>query len=56
MKEKKVVSIFDKLDLEGIINYQVAESDKRTEEALRRLEELSKKLDSLLKEEESGDK
>lgn len=54
MKGKKVVSIFDKLDLEGMINYQVAESNKRMEEALKRIDELNKRLEKALKEDEKN--
>jgi thiamine kinase-like enzyme len=50
MKGKKVVSIFDKLSWEGMINFQQMESNKRNEEALKRLEELSKRLEKALKE------
>lgn len=44
MTEKKIVSIFDKLDLEGMIHFTRIESKKRTVDALKRSKELREKL------------
>lgn len=48
---KKVTSIFDKLSLEGMINFQQMESKRKTEEILKKLDELSKRLEKALNEE-----
>jgi hypothetical protein len=44
MTEKKIVSIFDKFDLEGMIHFTRIESKKRTADALKRSKELREKL------------
>lgn len=44
MDNKKVVSIFDKLDLSGMIHFERTESKRRTEEVLKRSKKFREKL------------
>lgn len=48
----KITSIFDKLDIEGMINFQQIQSNKRTEKVIKRLDELNKRLEKALKVED----
>jgi hypothetical protein len=52
MRYEKGHIYFDKLDLEGLINFQQMESNRKIEESLKRIDELSNKLKMALMEDE----